>query len=124
LKSNASASSLTSSNSQTSLTSPARNLHNNPPHTPVYEKLYSQASFPLAYRFKFDDNVKDITGEIADDRGKAMKLLQGVSSSEINSVGMGRSADLRNEVSWRLLLRNDDVELSSTGVHHKHNRNH
>jgi hypothetical protein len=65
------------------------------------------------YKKKFDISLKDVTGDIFEDRKKTMTLLQGNSLNEINHAGIGRSGDFKNEVQWRLLLRNDEVNLST-----------
>jgi len=121
ITSNASQSRLKPSNSTSSLTSSkshsssSSNLHSHQSNgqPTVHEKLYSQDSFPTAYRSKFDQHIHDVSGDMFEDRKRTLTLLKDVSSTDINLVGLNRSADLKSEVTWRLLLRNDEARVST-----------
>lgn len=70
----------------------------------VFQKLYSQESFPDIYKKKFDESIHDVAGDYADDPKKVMNLLKNRSYAELNIPG--RAADFKSEVAWRMQLRN------------------
>ena len=74
----------------------------------VHEKLFAEESYPYAYRSKFDAQVLDVTGDVFEDHRKStLSLLKDRSSTEINIAGINRAGDLKNEITWRLMLRNN-----------------
>lgn len=70
----------------------------------VYSKLNKAENFPLAYKKKYE-GTSSISGDFLDDPVKAINLLKGTSSSNLNISG--RSADFKSEVQWRMQLRNN-----------------
>jgi len=76
---------------------------------PVFKRLSSIETFPLAYQRHFYANTHKSSdyfdGDIMDSNKTVMKLLTGSSRSELTIPG--RAADFTSEVTWRMQLRGD-----------------
>ncbi len=70
----------------------------------VYAKLNKAENFPVAYKKKYEGHIP-VSGDFLDQPVKAINLLRGTSSSNLNISG--RSADFKSEVQWRMQLRNN-----------------
>lgn len=70
----------------------------------VYAKLNKAENFPVAYKKKYEGH-SPVSGDFLDHPVKAINLLRGTSSSNLNISG--RSADFKSEVQWRMQLRNN-----------------
>lgn len=76
---------------------------------PVHEKLAALENFPQVYQKRYCEHhgggdMFHYTGDIADDPRKFVKLLKGTSKDQLTIPG--RAADFKDEIAWRMQLRN------------------
>lgn len=75
----------------------------------MHEKLASLESFTIAHKQRYYDHHEGgegtyQTGDIIDNSKKYVKLLKGTSKDQLTIPG--RAADFKDEIQWRMQLRN------------------